>query len=99
VTAGGAGGAVWKSPLFLNAAPLPQSLPNPHPTYTTHIHTLKVSTVLGSAIEEQRHEGEWIEGIAIWIAVLLVVAVGASLVAAVVVDSGAAVLRVNVHKQ
>ncbi|KAI8473287.1 MAG: plasma membrane calcium ATPase [Monoraphidium minutum] len=35
------------------------------------------STVLGSALPEQRHEGEWIEGVAIWVAVLIVVAVGA----------------------
>ncbi|KIY97527.1 calmodulin binding calcium-transporting ATPase [Monoraphidium neglectum] len=35
-----------------------------------------VSTVLGSALPDQRKEGEWIEGIAIWVAVLIVVAVG-----------------------
>jgi Ca2+-transporting ATPase len=38
-----------------------------------------VSTVLGSALPEQRKEGEWIEGIAIWVAVLIVVAVGESI--------------------
>jgi len=38
----------------------------------------QVSTVLGSALPEQRKEGEWIEGVAIWVAVLIVVAVGAS---------------------
>jgi len=36
-----------------------------------------VSTVLGAAIPQQRAEGEWVEGIAIWVAVLLVIGVGA----------------------
>ncbi|KAI8477413.1 MAG: hypothetical protein J3K34DRAFT_453016 [Monoraphidium minutum] len=36
-----------------------------------------ISTVLGSALPDQRKEGEWIEGIAIWVAVLIVIAVGA----------------------
>ncbi|WIA22054.1 hypothetical protein OEZ85_004399 [Tetradesmus obliquus] len=36
-----------------------------------------VSTVLGAALEEQRKEGEWIEGIAIWVAVVIVIMVGA----------------------
>lgn len=36
-----------------------------------------VSTVLGSALEEQRREGEWIEGVAIWVAVFIVIGVGA----------------------
>jgi len=35
-----------------------------------------VSTVLGAAIPQQRAEGEWVEGIAIWVAVLLVIGVG-----------------------
>jgi Ca2+-transporting ATPase len=35
-----------------------------------------VSTVLGAALEEQRKEGEWIEGIAIWVAVFIVIMVG-----------------------
>ncbi len=35
-----------------------------------------VSTVLGAAIPEQRAEGEWVEGIAIWVAVFLVIGVG-----------------------
>ncbi len=35
--------------------------------------------MLGSALPEQRKEGEWIEGIAIWVAVLIVVAVGESI--------------------
>eukprot|EP00882_Tetradesmus_deserticola_P028259 GHRQ01031469.1.p1 GENE.GHRQ01031469.1~~GHRQ01031469.1.p1 ORF type:complete len:192 (+),score=37.16 GHRQ01031469.1:270-845(+) len=38
---------------------------------------LQVSTVLGAALEEQRKEGEWIEGIAIWVAVAIVIMVGA----------------------
>jgi hypothetical protein len=37
---------------------------------------LQVSTVLGAALEEQRKEGEWIEGIAIWVAVAIVIMVG-----------------------
>lgn len=37
-----------------------------------------VSTVLGAAIPQQRAEGEWVEGIAIWVAVLLVIGVGES---------------------
>lgn len=36
----------------------------------------QVSTVLGAALEEQRKEGEWIEGIAIWVAVFIVIVVG-----------------------
>lgn len=36
----------------------------------------QVSTVLGSALPEQRKEGEWIEGVAIWVAVLIVIGVG-----------------------
>jgi hypothetical protein len=32
--------------------------------------------VLGAALEEQRKEGEWIEGIAIWVAVAIVIMVG-----------------------
>lgn len=39
---------------------------------------LQVSTVLGAALEEQRKEGEWIEGIAIWVAVAIVIMVGES---------------------
>lgn len=37
---------------------------------------MQVSTVLGAALEEQRKEGEWIEGIAIWVAVAIVIMVG-----------------------
>lgn len=36
----------------------------------------QVSTVLGAALEEQRKEKEWMEGIAIWVAVAIVIAVG-----------------------
>eukprot|EP00878_Enallax_costatus_P000995 GHUV01001127.1.p1 GENE.GHUV01001127.1~~GHUV01001127.1.p1 ORF type:complete len:1156 (+),score=304.08 GHUV01001127.1:371-3838(+) len=36
-----------------------------------------VSTVLGAALEEQRKEGEYIEGVAIWVAVVIVIMVGA----------------------
>jgi Ca2+-transporting ATPase len=32
--------------------------------------------VLGSAIAEQREKGEWIEGVAIWVAIFLVTGVG-----------------------
>jgi len=39
----------------------------------------KVSTILGSVLPEQRKEGEWIEGVAIWVAVLIVIAVGEGL--------------------
>lgn len=38
----------------------------------------QVSTILGSVLSEQRKAGEWIEGVAIWVAVLIVIAVGAS---------------------
>jgi hypothetical protein len=37
---------------------------------------MQVSTILGSVLPEQRREGEWIEGVAIWVAVLIVVSVG-----------------------
>ncbi|PNH11294.1 putative calcium-transporting ATPase 5, plasma membrane-type [Tetrabaena socialis] len=36
-----------------------------------------VSTALGAAIPEQRKHAEWIEGVAIWVAVFIVVSVGA----------------------
>lgn len=36
-----------------------------------------ISTVLGVAVEEQRHEGAYVDGIAIWCAVVLVSMVGA----------------------
>ncbi len=39
---------------------------------------LQVSTVLGSVLEEQRIHNEWIEGVAIWIAVIIVIFVGES---------------------
>jgi ABC-type transport system involved in cytochrome c biogenesis permease subunit len=37
---------------------------------------VQVSTVLGAALEEQRKEGEYIEGVAIWVAVAIVIMVG-----------------------
>eukprot|EP00877_Chromochloris_zofingiensis_P010932 jgi/Chrzof1/6092/Cz17g09120.t1 len=37
---------------------------------------VQVSTVLGAALPEQRAHNEWIEGVAIWIAVFVVVCVG-----------------------
>lgn len=37
---------------------------------------VQVSTVLGAALEEQRKQGEYIEGIAIWVAVAIVIMVG-----------------------
>jgi Ca2+-transporting ATPase len=36
----------------------------------------QVSTVLGAALPDQRAKNEWIEGVAIWVAVLLVTCVG-----------------------
>ncbi|KAF6264067.1 hypothetical protein COO60DRAFT_1457828 [Scenedesmus sp. NREL 46B-D3] len=36
-----------------------------------------LSTVLGAAIPEERHEGKWVEGIAIWVAIFLVTFVSA----------------------
>uniref|UniRef100_A0A383WGV1 Calcium-transporting ATPase n=1 Tax=Tetradesmus obliquus TaxID=3088 RepID=A0A383WGV1_TETOB len=36
-----------------------------------------LSTVLGAAIPEERHEGKWIEGVAIWVAIFLVTFVSA----------------------
>lgn len=40
------------------------------------VSVLQVSTVLGAALEEQRKAGEWIEGVAIWVAVAIVIMVG-----------------------
>jgi hypothetical protein len=37
---------------------------------------MQVSTVLGAAIPDERHENGWIEGVAIWVAVFVVVGVG-----------------------
>ena len=62
------------------------ALPLSLPSLILHTHSVntpytpphtQISTILGSALPEQRHEGEWIEGAAIWVAVLVVVAVGA----------------------
>jgi Ca2+-transporting ATPase len=36
-----------------------------------------VSTVLGAAVEEERKQGSWAEGVAIWVAVIVVCGVGA----------------------
>jgi hypothetical protein len=33
---------------------------------------MQLSTVLGAAIPEERHENKWIEGVAIWVAIFLV---------------------------
>lgn len=38
----------------------------------------KVSTGLGAGLPEQRAKKEWIEGVAIWVAVILVTSVGAA---------------------
>lgn len=38
---------------------------------------LQISTVLGSAVKEQREESAWSEGVAIWVAVIVVSGVGA----------------------
>lgn len=40
------------------------------------IFAATVSTALGAGLPEQRAKGEWIEGVAIWVAVLLVSTVG-----------------------
>ena len=45
-----------------------------HPTGSS----AQVSTVLGVTIEEQREEKAWTEGVAIWVAVLVVSLVGES---------------------
>lgn len=37
---------------------------------------MQVSTVLGSAIPDERAKNGWIEGVAIWIAVIVVISVG-----------------------
>ena len=39
---------------------------------------LQISTVLGSAVKEQREESAWSEGVAIWVAVIVVSGVGAA---------------------
>jgi Ca2+-transporting ATPase len=38
---------------------------------------LQISTVLGVAIPAQRAKNEWVEGVAIWVAVIVVTLVGA----------------------
>lgn len=37
---------------------------------------LQISTVLGSAVKDQREESAWSEGVAIWVAVIVVSGVG-----------------------
>lgn len=54
-----------------NLPPLPFTHPLPPPPRT------QVSTVLGAAVPEQRAEGGWVEGVAIWVAIAIVVLVGA----------------------
>lgn len=44
--------------------------------FSAFLHALQVSTVLGSAIPEEREKNGWVEGVAIWIAVLVVIGVG-----------------------
>ena len=39
---------------------------------------LQISTVLGVAVKDQREESAWSEGVAIWVAVIVVSGVGAS---------------------
>ncbi len=39
--------------------------------------SLQISTVLGTAVKEQREESAWSEGVAIWVAVIVVSGVGA----------------------
>lgn len=36
----------------------------------------QISTILGAAIPEERAKNGWIEGVAIWVAVILVTCVG-----------------------
>ena len=40
--------------------------------------TLQVSTGLGAGLPAQRAKNEWIEGVAIWVAIILVTGVGAA---------------------
>ncbi len=51
-------------------------LPNTLQGILSAISCMQVSTVLGAAIPEQRAKNEWIEGVAIWVAILLVSVVG-----------------------
>jgi Ca2+-transporting ATPase len=37
---------------------------------------MQISTVLGAAIAKEREHKAWIEGVAIWVAVILVTCVG-----------------------
>ena len=40
-------------------------------------HGMQVSTIMGAAIPQERVKGGWVEGAAIWVAVFIVVGVGA----------------------
>lgn len=46
------------------------------PTLILLMVAATVSTILGTAIEEEREENAWVEGVAIWVAVILVSLVG-----------------------
>ena len=48
------------------------------PWHLTPICPQQISTGLGAGIPSQRAKGEWIEGVAIWVAVFLVSGVGGS---------------------
>jgi len=55
---------------------VPASRGAPAAAAPTPPRLLQVSTILGSAIPAQRAHGEWVEGVAIWIAVIIVTLVG-----------------------
>ena len=53
------------------------SVPTSLQTLRAKLHNnLQVSTILGVAIKQQREERAWTEGVAIWVAVLVVSSVG-----------------------
>ena len=58
--------SIWICVLHSNSTSLSSTFP------------LQISTGLGAGIPAQREKGEWIEGVAIWVAVFLVSGVGAS---------------------
>ena len=50
---------------------------SPKPHTLSHTHALvQISTILGAAIPSERADNGWVEGVAIWVAVLVVVSVG-----------------------
>ena len=51
------------------------SYPNVHLILLSKVG-MQVSTVIGAAVKEQREEAAWTEGIAIWVAVMVVSGVG-----------------------